>query len=331
VTLIRLLVILAYASLVSCGGGDGQPDFDGDGHPDSADCAASDVTAWQSLAFLSRDGDGDSFRIVATGSICSGVTLPGGYFPGSATSANLDCDDSDRTRFTAHAFASRDSDGDSYRINEAGTLCAGAEMPASYYADAVTTGDVDCNDTDGSIWANLSFASYDGDSDSHRVGLSGTICAGAALPAAYSVDSIASPDADCDDADATRWIGVNYLGRDRDVDGHPIDDPGLLCLAVAALPATFVSTVPALMRDCDDADSARWRLVSVYRDQDGDGVGAGAREIQCLGSAAATGFSLKGYDPNDVAADPAAALIADFDLPTTVTTPADEGDDEDIF
>jgi hypothetical protein len=92
-----------------------------------------------------------------------------------------------------------------------------------------------------------------------------------------------------------------------------------------------VSAVSALLRDCDDADPMRWRLVSVYRDRDGDGVGSGSRESQCLGLAPAAGFSLKGYDPNDVAADPAAALVSDFDLPPALRATPDDSDDEDIF
>jgi hypothetical protein len=331
VLLTRLFVISTCAFLVSCGGGDGPPDDDGDGRPNSADCAPGDPLAWQRLAYRSRDADGDTFQVDASGFMCSGDALPSGYYADATQGPNLDCDDGDRSRFTTRTFASRDRDADSHRINESGSICAGAALPATYFADLVAANEVDCDDDDPGLWANRAFASYDGDNDSHGVSLAGSMCVGAALPEHYSADSVAANDADCDDADPGRWITVNYRGRDRDEDGHPVDEPGQLCLAAAALPATYAAQVPALLRDCDDDNAAHWRLASVYRDQDGDGVGAGPREIQCLGSVPAAGFSLQGYDPNDLATDPAAAQIAEIDLPPTLKAPPEDADDEDIF
>ena len=157
------------------------------------------------------------------------------------------------------------------------------------------------------------------------------MCVGAALPAGYAADAVASADADCNDADVTRWLTVSYAGRDRDSDEHPVAEPGELCQGAAALPAGYSASAPPELRDCDDGDVTRWRLISVYRDADGDGVGAGPRTVACLGRDPAAGFSLKGYDPNDDASDPDASLVSNFDLPPDFRTPPEEADDEDIF
>jgi hypothetical protein len=44
--------------------------------------------------------------------------------------------------------------------------------------------------------------------------------------------------------------------------------------------------------------------MTVYADADSDGVGAGGGSVACLGTAAAPGFSLLGYDPADDPTDP---------------------------
>ena len=266
VSIARLVAIcLGCVSLMSCGGSDGPRDADEDSRPDSADCAPANANAWQSLPFRSRDADADGFR-----------------------------------------------------ADSAGSICAGASVPAGYFADAAPVGSVDCDDADRTRWANLAFESRDQDGDQHRVAESGTRCAGAALPAGFFADVIAGADVDCDDADAAVWINVDYAGRDRDADGHLVNEAGQLCHSGTTLPAGYATQVPVPLTDCDDADVTRWRMVSVYRDLDGDGVGSGTRLMQCHGAAPGTGLSLSGYDPNDDAADPGAVTVSDTDLPVTL-------------
>lgn len=266
---------LACLALVACGGSSDPLDADNDAHPDSADCAPADATAWQSLAFRSRDVDSDGFRVDSSGSTCAGSGLPAGYFSDPTPANSADCDDTDRTRWASLAFASRDEDADARRVNQAGSLCSAAALPAGYFADDIGTSEPDC-----------------------------------------------------DDADPARWILLAYRGRDRDGDGRPVAETGNLCHSAATLPADYAADVPASLADCDDADAARWRRVSVYLDRDGDGVGAGTRLVQCHGATPTAGLSLKGYDPNDDPDDPDAALVSELDLPQTLLIAEQEARDD---
>jgi hypothetical protein len=272
----RLIVmLLGCVTLAACGGSEGPHDQDKDSHADSEDCAPSDASRWQSLEFRSRDGDIDGFRAGSSGSICAGGALPAGYFSDAAPANSADCDDADRTRWISLAFASRDVDADTFRVNVSGNVCSAATLPAGYFPNDV------------------------GDSEP-----------------------------DCDDADAGRWTIAAYVGRDRDLDAHPVAEAGNLCYSAAALPASYVTAVPAQLVDCDDANPARWRLVSVYHDRDGDGVGAGTRLLQCHGALPTVGLSFMGYDPNDDPDDPDAALVSEYELPQTLLIAEQEADDE---
>ena len=101
---------------------------------------------------------------------------------------------------------------------------------------------------------------------------------------------------DCAPDDGARWRIAPYAGVDRDGDGFTAKEPGELCIG-EGLPEPYRATLRG--NDCDDADPARWRWVVVYRDLDGDGVGAGPRSIPCLGSELPPGASLAGYDEDD--------------------------------
>jgi hypothetical protein len=270
------LTVVAAILLVACSHSNSPADDDHDTHANTADCAPNDSRAWQQIAFKARDTDGDGAVASAPGQLCAGASLPAGYFADTPQPANADCDDADLARWAIRAFASRDADNDTHRVNESGTLCTGAALPAGYFADAVDVNAADCND-----------------------------------------------------ADAARWLNVPFLGRDHDADGFPTDESGSLCQGNATLPTGYFAAVSAQLRDCNDLDATRWRVAAVYRDQDGDGVGAGAWTFPCLGRSPPAGFSFKGFDPNDNAADPSAALVSDFDIPPPMREPPQEADDED--
>ena len=61
----------------------------------------------------------------------------------------------------------------------------------------------------------------------------------------------------------------------------------------------WTGTGPLTAADCDDANAAVWRRVDVFADLDGDGVGAGAPIVTCIGNAAPMGASFASGDGAD--------------------------------
>jgi hypothetical protein len=242
-----------------------------------------------------------------------------------------DCAPQDAQAWQLLSFAARNDDGDAARVNSAGQVCAGASLPANRFAAAVPANEVDCDDSDANIWTLRSYEAVDEDDDSVGAPGAGTVCAGNVLPAGYLAAAPAPAEADCDDDDDTRWRLHSFMARDQDADGFRVAATGAFC-GQDALPSNLFSQSPTTAQlDCDDDDPTRWNWGAVYRDADGDGVGAGTASYQCLGSAGpAPGFARRGYDPNDDPLDPNAVLVAEFDLESWMLTAADDADDDDI-
>lgn len=141
---------------------------------------------------------------------------------------------------------------------------------------------------------------------------------GGSPPVVQDRDHDGIPDAqDCAPDDPTRWQMLSYQSSDADSDGHFANSSGQVCSG-SSLPANYSvaqATDPAML-DCDDNNSSVWRLVTVYADKDGDGVGAGPGQVSCIGKAAPAGFSLLGYDPVDDPSNPNSAAVSDLDLPS---------------
>lgn len=327
-----------------CVGSTLPPPWTGTGH----DCAPGDATRWQWFSYAGLDGDGDGFGVVQAGELCAGAALPA---PHVAAVAGPDCDDGDATRWqlrsgyvdgdgdavgagerlavcagaglpsglapvtgdcapldpaawTTLVYAYRDGDGDGRTIASRGALCAGAALPPGY---ADVGAGADCDDGDPSRWQSV-VAYADADADGAGADAAVTLCTTGSVPAGYA--GIAG---DCSPADPARWRLVSYAGVDRDGDGVTAREPGQVC-AGASLPDPFRPTLAG--NDCDDAEPARYRWVVVYRDLDGDGVGAGPRTIPCLGLALPPAFSIFGFDADDasttiqaVASDEDAVLL----------------------
>jgi hypothetical protein len=198
----------------------------------------------------------------------------------------------------------------------------GHSRPPNADQDAVTDA-IDCAPTDATKWQLMAYQSADVDGDDHRSGPPGQVCSGAALPARYSAAPADAGDVDCNDANPAIWRLLPFQSADADGDGHR-RGPGTVC-AGALLPATHSNlTAAAGDIDCDDASATTWRLTSVYRDADGDGLGAGKGTITCIGTNAAAGYSLRGYDPLDDPTNPASSSVSDLDLPAWLRQPADD-------
>jgi hypothetical protein len=149
------------------------------------------------------------------------------------------------------------------------------------------------------------------------------------LPAGLISTLPATEDLDCDDADVDRWRLLPFQSRDHDRDGYAVADVGTSC-GQGTLPAELsAQSTPPQLADCDDADANRWRVVSTYRDADGDGVGSASASRECIGTVPRTGYALTGYDPNDDPNDPLALTISTLHLDSALLTTPDDGDDEE--
>jgi hypothetical protein len=296
------------------------------------DCAPGDGTRWQVLAYAGVDADRDGHSVAQAGTLCAGAALPEPYR--ATASGEDDCDDGDGTRWrrvsawvdedddgvgagprlelcvgaqlpakrvetggdcapldplawATLTYAYRDADGDGRTVAASGALCAGAALPAGY--SSVASGD-DCNDRDPLVWTRV-VGYLDADHDGVGAGDAVTFCTSGALPA----DHVATG-SDCAAGDETRWRLLAYAGVDRDRDGYTAKEPGEVC-AGATLPDPYRSVLVG--NDCADRDEYRYRWVVLYRDADGDGVGAGPRTIECLGPELPVGSSIFGFDADD--------------------------------
>lgn len=200
----------------------------------------------------------------------------------------------------------------------------GHHKPPDADADGIADAS-DCAPNDGTRWQMLSFAAVDDDADGHPVNTAGQVCSGATLPAHRLAAAVPAADADCNDADASRWTLLAFQSRDADGDAVSIAASGQVCSGTA-LPPGYGANAPQGPQDCDDANQAVWRRMTVYRDRDGDGVGSGTGALQCIGKTPAAPYVFGGYDPLDDPADPNSAAVNDFDLPSYLLTvsPSDD-------
>jgi len=151
--------------------------------------------------------------------------------------------------------------------------------------------DYDCDDSNPAAHTTVT-AYLDADGDGVGAGPAFTFCTGGAAPPGYSLVGT-----DCAPDDPAAWRAVTSLPVDRDGDGATVREAVRLCVG-KALPAPYLEADNG--NDCDDADPTRFRWVILYRDQDGDGVGAGPRSIRCLGTTLPAGWSSVGLDVDDL-------------------------------
>lgn len=243
---------------------------------------------------------------------------------------SADCAPQDPKAWQTLTFASRDEDGDVFRVNVGGTICAGRALPSNRLAALATATELDCDDTSVARWANRHYEAVDADLDGHLAAVSGDVCTGTALPPPYFATMPAGAESDCDESDATRWRLLSFASRDLDGDGYRANVAGTQC-GQPTLPANLYSqATEAIFADCDDTNNAHWRWMATYHDFDGDGTGSGPALRQCMGRSAPDGYVLTGYDPLDDPANPSSAAVSDFDLPGYLLVVAEDGDD-DIF
>jgi hypothetical protein len=198
--------LLLSAFLVGCGGGGGGPrpsspsDADRDGIADAQDCAPTDSTTWQRLSFQSLDSDADGHRANSAGELCVGGSLPSTHFASPVAASDVDCDDSDTSRWQNRPYSSRDVDADGFSIAAAGQVCSGASLPAGYGPTAPLAVAADCDDANAVAWRVMTTYG-DADADGVGAGAGEVMCMGANPPANRSLlgydpsDDPSDPDA----------------------------------------------------------------------------------------------------------------------------------------
>jgi hypothetical protein len=94
----------------------------------STDCAPTDKTKWQTLAYSFVDRDGDGATVPASGSVCAGASLPPPY---SATAQGNDCDDTNKL-LTHWDVVWPDLDADGAGAGAYVFKCDGPTIPAGF-------------------------------------------------------------------------------------------------------------------------------------------------------------------------------------------------------
>lgn len=168
--------------------------------------------------------------------------------------------------------------------------CSHGAGPRDVDGDGFPAG-ADCDDSDPLVHTPV-MVYLDADGDGVGAGIPITICSNGSVPPGYSLVGT-----DCAPNDPTAWRAVSSLPVDRDGDGITVVEPVQLCLGDTA-PAPYVTV--EMGNDCDDANPSLFQWVPLYRDQDGDGIGAGSRAISCIGTERPAAWSRIGADFNDL-------------------------------
>lgn len=128
------------------------------------DCDDANAQKWAARRYEAVDSDGDGFGVASSGVICTGAALPAGLIAALPGTIDLDCDDANASDWRLLSFASRDNDGDGYRINVSGTHCGQNTLPGYLNATATTDQLVDCDDSDVARWRRMAvYRDADGD------------------------------------------------------------------------------------------------------------------------------------------------------------------------
>ena len=249
-----------------------------------ADCDDADANRFVSWGVFA-DTDGDEVGAGPQLTLCAGEQLPAGH-----SLEGDDCAPEDKELWQQQAYSHRDADGDGASVPEQGTLCVGPSLPPGYLTAAVGT---DCDDANASVSRSV-LAFPDKDGDGIGAGTGEAYCTDGSAPVGHSLQG-----SDCAPQEAARWQQLAYSHVDMDGDGHSVPSSGSLC-AGQDLPPSYLTR--AAGNDCDDARAAFSRWTVLYLDADGDGFGAGAREVQCIGATLPQNRSLFGDDADD--ADP---------------------------
>jgi hypothetical protein len=281
-----------------------EPDADGDGVPDSRDCAPNDPTKFR-LVNLFIDADNDGFD-AGRSEQCIGNTIPAGF---KETSLGTDCDDTDASITVARTWF-KDADNDGYSDGTSLTEC---DRPAGFkLATELTATSGDCDDTNAALNPETVWFK-DADNDGYSDGTQQTQCV---RPAGFKLASeLTATSGDCDDNNAalnpeTVWF------KDADNDGYSDGTEQTQCTRPAGF--KLDTELTATSGDCDDNNASLNPETVWFKDTDNDGYSDGTTQTQCerpTGFKLATELTATSGDCNDnnAALNPATVWFKDAD------------------
>ena len=243
----------------------------------------------------SPDPDEDRYvTSTTTAALCPNIarplfgSCPSGHTSPSA-SLGVDCAPNDPTAYRQLA-ARNDADNDGRCVGATFQACVGAALGTGQRAPATCPATDDCNDANPQLFQLLSTRG-DGDGDSFCVGAATNECTGAAVGAGRRLASGCLGD-DCNDSSGSVFTTSTFI---IDADGDlrcSSAAPVNLCAGNSAPPGYAFPFNCITQNDCNDADPARYQLLSVRPDGDNDGYCFGPITSQCSGASPTTGFRL---------------------------------------
>ncbi|WP_375754584.1 hypothetical protein [Corallococcus exercitus] len=249
--------------------------------PAAPDCDDGDAAVSAlSEAWADTDLDGVGSGMAVAWCPSRGRPPPKGYVLTSG-----DCAPGDTRFWRQLPFTRRDADGDGFAVEQEGTVCSGANLPAGYGTEPSVA---DCDDRNAKRTV-LVERWLDPDGDGYGDGAPVLRCVGPG----ESLPGETRQGGDCAPGDGTRWQHLYYASRDGDGDGRLAPAVGQVCSGFW-LPQGYSQVVRD--EDCDDGNVALFRAWSVHADADGDGVGAGTAASICGAATVPTGYSTQATD-----------------------------------
>lgn len=188
-----------------------------------------------------------------------------------------------------------DADGDRYGDGDTTVdLCHDpsrdefGNCPAGYVGAAVSLG-ADCDDQDASLYQMLSVR-VDADGDGYCTNASPvSMCSGAQPAAGFRVFSSCWHVVDCNDGDSSRTT-LRDLRTDVDGDHACVGFVVATCMGTAVPAGKWFDDLCSAEDDCNDADAAIYRQMSLRTDADADTYcTAAAAVVTCIGAAVPSG------------------------------------------
>jgi hypothetical protein len=258
-------------------------DADDDGHDATTDCNDRDASVWRAVrGYEDADRDGHGFGSIR--SACVGKDT-GGW----ADSAD-DCAPQDASRWRLASNVYPDQDGDGATATGPVTVCVGDTLQG--YREQ--PGTPDCDDQDPTATREQqAWLDRDGDGVGGATFVTWCPSAGRSPP-----PGTVPTTGDCAPDDSQRSGMRPYAYRDADGDGFTVPSSGEVCTG-ASLPPGYSNQPQGL--DCDDQDTARFTVATVWVDSDRDGYGEGESLRRCSGHGTEPGYAFEGNDcaPSD--------------------------------